>query len=125
MGEILRNRPRCGLFRPGPEWVARKLDTRQNLRAPQQLLELFQQVLNIDFRGVISRNQIAGIKFSIRKTDDARAWQRKVLVDDRKDCGTACTLGAIGWMLTPRNARASVNLVCRPMAGLADGANSR
>ena len=41
--------------------------------------------------------QIAGIYFSIKKLDDAKTWQKKVLAVDPKDPEAAYTVGVIDW----------------------------
>jgi tetratricopeptide (TPR) repeat protein len=41
--------------------------------------------------------QIAGIYFSIKKLDDAKEWQKKVLAEDPKDPEAAYTVGVIDW----------------------------
>jgi tetratricopeptide (TPR) repeat protein len=46
---------------------------------------------------VNSLKQIAGIYFSIKKLDDAKTWQKKVLAVDAKDPEAAYTIGVIDW----------------------------
>ena len=50
-----------------------------------------------------SLKQIAGIYFSIKKLDDAKAWQKKVLAVDPKDPEAAYTVGVIDWTLAHEN----------------------
>jgi tetratricopeptide (TPR) repeat protein len=47
--------------------------------------------------------QIAGIYFSIKKLDDAKEWQKKVLAVDPKDPEAAYTVGVIDWTQAHQN----------------------
>jgi tetratricopeptide (TPR) repeat protein len=73
------------------------LDTPDNLSTAQQAIGIFQEVLDKDPNDVNSLKQIAGIYFSIKKLDDARTWQKKVLAVDPKDPEAAYTIGVIDW----------------------------
>jgi len=73
------------------------LDTPDNLKTAQQAISIFQEVLDKDPSDVNSLKQIAGIYFSIKKLDDAKAWQKKVLAVDPKDPEAAYTVGVIDW----------------------------
>ncbi len=73
------------------------LDTPDNLKTAQQAIAIFQEVLDKDPNNVNSLKQIAGIYFSIKKLDDAKAWQKKVLAVDPKDPEAAYTVGVIDW----------------------------
>src|SRR6202161_4555714 len=61
------------------------LDTPDNLKTAQQAINMFQEVLTKDPKDINSMKQIAGIYFSIKKLDDAKEWQKKVLAVDPKD----------------------------------------
>ena len=73
------------------------LDTPDNLKTAQQAIDIFQEVLAKDPSDVNSLKQVAGIYFSIKKLDDAKAWQKKVLAVDPKDPEAAYTVGVIDW----------------------------
>lgn len=73
------------------------LDTPDNLKTAQQAISIFQEVLAKDPNDVNSMKQIAGIYFSVKKLDDAKTWQKKVLAVDPKDPEAAYTIGAIDW----------------------------
>jgi tetratricopeptide (TPR) repeat protein len=73
------------------------LDTPENTKTANQSISIFQEVLAKDPTDVNSMKQIAGIYFSIKKLDDARTWQKKVLAVDPKDPEAAYTIGAIDW----------------------------
>ena len=79
------------------------LDTPDNLKTAQQAISMFQDVLAKDPHDVNSMKQIAGIYFSIKKFDEAKAWQKKVLAVDPKDPEAAYTIGAIDWTLAHEN----------------------
>jgi len=61
------------------------LDTPENLQTAQQAINIFQEVLAQNPSDVNSLKQVAGIYFSIKKLDDAKVWQKKVLAQDPKD----------------------------------------
>jgi tetratricopeptide (TPR) repeat protein len=73
------------------------LDTPDNIKTAQQAINIFQEVLAKDPTDVNSLKQVAGIYFSIKKLDDAKAWQKKVLAIDPKDPEAAYTIGVIDW----------------------------
>jgi len=80
------------------------LDTPDNIKTAQQAISIFQEVLDKDPTDVNSMKQIAGIYFSIKKYDDAKTWQKKVLAVDPKDAEAAYTVGVIDWTLAHLNA---------------------
>jgi len=79
------------------------LDTKDNLDTAQQAIGMFQEVLSKDPHDVNSMKQVAGIEFSIKRLDDAKAWQKKVLQEDPKDPEAAYTVGVIDWMQAHQN----------------------
>jgi tetratricopeptide (TPR) repeat protein len=79
------------------------LDTPDNMKTAQQAISIFEEVLAKDPSDVNSMKQIAGIYFSIKKFDEAKAWQKKVLAVDPKDPEAAYTVGAIDWTLAHEN----------------------
>ena len=80
------------------------LDTPENLNTAQQAINIFQDVLSKDPADVNSLKQVAGIYFSIKKLDDAKVWQKKVLAVDPKDPEAAYTVGVIDWTQAHLNA---------------------
>jgi tetratricopeptide (TPR) repeat protein len=80
------------------------LDTPDNIKTAQQAIAIFQEVLDKDPTDVNSLKQIAGIYFSIKKYDEAKTWQKKVLAVDPKDAEAAYTVGVIDWTLAHLNA---------------------
>jgi tetratricopeptide (TPR) repeat protein len=79
------------------------LETPENLQTANQAISIFEEVLSKDPSDVNSMKQIAGIYFSIKKFDDAKTWQKKVLAVDPKDAEAAYTIGAIDWTLAHEN----------------------
>jgi tetratricopeptide (TPR) repeat protein len=79
------------------------LDTPDNLKTAQQAINMFQEVLTKDPKDINSMKQIAGIYFSIKKLDDAKEWQKKVLAVDPKDPEAAYTVGVIDWSKAHEN----------------------
>ena len=80
------------------------LDTPENLNTAQQAISIFQEVLDKNPTDVNSLKQVAGIYFSIKKLDDAKTWQKKVLAVDPKDPEAAYTVGVIDWTQAHLNA---------------------
>jgi tetratricopeptide (TPR) repeat protein len=79
-------------------------DTPDNLKTAQQAIGIFQEVLDKDPTDVNSLKQIAGIYFSVKKLDDAKTYQKKVLAVDPKDPEAAYTIGVIDWTEAHENA---------------------
>ena len=73
------------------------LDTPENLKLAQQSIDIFQEILKKDPHDVNSMKQIAGIDYSIKRLDEARIWQKRVLDEDPKDPEAAYTIGVIDW----------------------------
>jgi tetratricopeptide (TPR) repeat protein len=83
--------------------VVAGLDTPENLNTAQQAIDMFKEVLVKDPSDVNSLKQVAAIYFSIKKLDDAREWQKKVLAVDPKDPEAAYTIGVIDWTEAHQN----------------------
>ncbi len=79
------------------------LDTPENMKSAQDAIDIFQEVLATNPHDVNSMKQIASIDFQIKKLDDAKAWQKKVLAEDPKDAEAAYTVGVIDWMQAHQN----------------------
>lgn len=73
------------------------LDTPGNLKISEQAIANFQIVLTQDPHNVNSLKQVAGIYFGVKKFDEARDWQMKVLAEDPRDWEAAYTVGVIDW----------------------------
>jgi tetratricopeptide (TPR) repeat protein len=79
------------------------LTTAENLKNAQESISMFQEVLAKEPNDVNSLKQIAGIYFSIKKFDEAKEYQKKVLAVDPKDPEAAYTIGVINWTLAHEN----------------------
>jgi tetratricopeptide (TPR) repeat protein len=79
-------------------------DTPDNLKTAEQAISIFQEVLDKDPNDVNSLKNIASIYFSIKKLDEAKTWQKKVLAVDPKDPEAAYTIGVIDWTEAHENA---------------------
>jgi len=79
------------------------LDTADNLKTAQQAISIFQEVLDKDPTDINSMKQIAGIYYNIKKLNEAKQWQMKVLAVDPKDPEAAYTIGSIDWTLAHEN----------------------
>jgi tetratricopeptide (TPR) repeat protein len=88
--------------------VVAGLDTPENLQSAQQAIDIFQEVLDKNPHDVNSMKQIAGIEFSIKKLNEAKTWQKKVLAEDPKDPEAAYTIGVIDWMQAHQNTLAAL-----------------
>lgn len=73
------------------------LDTPDNMKNANQAIDIFKDVLANHPDDVNSIKQIAGIYFSIKKLDDAKEWQKKVLAVKPDDAEAAYTVGVIDW----------------------------
>lgn len=80
------------------------LDTPDNMKTAQQAISIFQEVLAKDPTDVNSLKNIASIYFSVKKLDEAKDWQKKVLAVDPKDAEAAYTIGVIDWTKEHENA---------------------
>jgi tetratricopeptide (TPR) repeat protein len=89
------------------------LTSPDNLKNAQQAISIFQEVLAKEPDDVNSLKNIASIYFSIKKFDEAKEYQKKVLAVDSKDPEAAYTIGVIDWTLAHENtlkALSSVNM---------------
>ncbi|MFZ1085207.1 MAG: hypothetical protein WAN35_09605 [Terracidiphilus sp.] len=84
--------------------VAPGLDTPANLEIAQEAIRIFQDLLRLAPHDQNSIRQIAGIEFSIRKLDDAKNWQKRLLAESPKDPEAAFKIGVIDWMQAHHNA---------------------
>jgi tetratricopeptide (TPR) repeat protein len=87
------------------------LDTPDNLKTAQQAIDIFQQVLADAPHDVNSMKQVAGIYFSIKKLDEAKSWQKRVLDENPRDPEAAYTIGVIDWTLAHRNVLVALTAV--------------
>jgi tetratricopeptide (TPR) repeat protein len=79
------------------------LNSPDNLQTANQAIDIFKQILDKDPTDVNSLKQVAGLYFSVKNLDEAKAWQKKVLAVDPKDPEAAYTIGVIDWTLAHQN----------------------
>ena len=97
------------------------LDTPENLKAAQQAIDIFKEVLAKDPTDVNSMKQVAGIYFNIvnpsnhaewlENLENAKEWQKKVLAADPKDPEAAYTVGVIDWTEAHQNSLTALQSV--------------
>jgi tetratricopeptide (TPR) repeat protein len=78
-------------------------DTPENLKTAQQAINMFQEVLDKNPTDVNSLKQVGALYYSIKKLDDAKTWQKKVLAADPKDPEAAYWIGQIDWGIAHDN----------------------
>jgi tetratricopeptide (TPR) repeat protein len=93
------------------------LETPENLKIAEQAIDNFEWFLKKRPHDVNPMKQIAAVYFSIKRLDDAKAWQKKVLAEDSKDADAAYTIGVIDWI----EAHQIVLKVLAPSGGNDDG----
>jgi tetratricopeptide (TPR) repeat protein len=81
------------------------LTTPDNLKIAQQAIDTFKEVLTEDPSDINSMKGIASLYFNIKKFDEAKDWQKKVLAVDPKDPEAAYTVGVIDWTVAFQNAQ--------------------
>ncbi len=79
------------------------LDTPENLKTALRAIELFQQYLKTRPHDVNTMKQIAAVEYTVKKLDDAKDWQKKVLEEAPKDPEAAYTIGVIDWQEAYQN----------------------
>ena len=83
--------------------VVPQLDTPENVKTAMQAIGIFQEALDQKPDDVNSMKQIAGLYYEIKRVDDAKAWQLKVLAIDPKDPDAAYWIGMIDWTRAHQN----------------------
>lgn len=73
------------------------LDTPDNLKTANESIENFKLVLLQNPHDVNSLRQVAALYFNTKRFDEARDWQKKVLIEDPGDSAAAYTIGVIDW----------------------------
>jgi tetratricopeptide (TPR) repeat protein len=73
------------------------LTTPENLKTAQQAIDTFQEVLTQNPNDINSLKGIASLYYNIKKLDEAKSWQKKVLAVDPKDPEAAYWVGLIDW----------------------------
>ncbi len=91
------------------------LTTPENLKTAEQSIEAFKKALEIAPHQTVAMAEIAGVYFAIKKLDEARTWQMRVLDENPTDADAAYMIGVIDWTEAHQNV-----LKALLSAGLAD-----
>jgi tetratricopeptide (TPR) repeat protein len=75
------------------------LETPENLKTADEAASTFLELLKENPKDSNGMKQLAGIYFQIKKLNDAKQWQKKVLDVDPHDADAAYTIGVIDWTL--------------------------
>jgi tetratricopeptide (TPR) repeat protein len=84
--------------------VVPNLDSPENLAIAQKALDGFNEVLAKDPNDLTALKQIASINRNIRKLDEAKAYEKKVIALDPNDAEAYYTVGVVDWMQSYKNA---------------------
>ncbi|MDE3105386.1 MAG: tetratricopeptide repeat protein [Acidobacteriota bacterium] len=84
--------------------VVPNLDTPENLAVAQKALNGFQEVLDKDPNDLGALKQIASIDRNIKRLDDAKTYEKKVIAIAPDDAEAYYTVGVVDWMQSYKNA---------------------
>jgi tetratricopeptide (TPR) repeat protein len=84
--------------------VVPNLDTPENLAVAQKALDGFQSVLAKDPTDLTALKQIASIDRNIKKLDEAKEYEKKVIALSPDDAEAHYTIGVVNWMQAYKNA---------------------
>ena len=98
------------------------LDTPDNTKIADQAIANFQMVFSQNPHDINSMKQIAAVYFSTKKLDDARDWQKKVLVEDPSDAEAAYTIGVIDWTQAHQHAMTALAIASMQDDGMGNAA---
>src|SRR5580704_3176794 len=84
--------------------VVPNLDTPENLRVAQKALDGFNAVLAKDPNDLTALKQVASIDRNIKKLDEAKEYEKKVIAISPNDAEAYYTIGVVNWMQAYKNA---------------------
>jgi tetratricopeptide (TPR) repeat protein len=84
--------------------VVPNLDTPENLALAKKALDGFNVILQKNPNDLTALKQTASIYFNIKKLDEAKEYQKKVIAIDPKDAEAHYTVGVVDWMQAYKNA---------------------
>ena len=84
--------------------VVPNLDTPENLATAQKALDGFTAILQKNPNDITALKQMASIYFNIKKFDQAKEFQKKVIALDPKDAEAHYTVGVVNWIQAYKNA---------------------
>src|SRR5215469_4377049 len=79
-------------------------DTAKNLKLAQKALDGFNAIRQKNPNDLTALKQEASIYFNIKKLDEAKEYQKKVIALDPKDSEAHYTVGVVDWMQSYKNA---------------------
>jgi len=77
--------------------------TPENLKVADEALGIFTALAAENPRDVASLKQAGAVCFSIRRLDEAKSWQKRVLDANPSDAEAAYTIGVVDWTLAHQN----------------------
>lgn len=84
--------------------VVPNLDTPENLKIAQKAIEGFNAVLAKDPNDLTALKQLASINRNIKKLDEAKEYEKKVIALAPNDAEAHYTIGVVDWMQAYKNA---------------------
>lgn len=84
--------------------VVPNLDTPENLKIAQKALDGFQVVLTKDPNDLTALKQMASIDRNIKKLDEAKEYEKKVIAIAPNDAEANYTIGVVDWMQSYKSA---------------------
>ncbi len=84
--------------------VVPNLDSPENLKIAQNAIDGFQEVLAKDPNDLTALRQIASIDRNIKKLDEAKMYEKKVIAIDPNDAEAHYTIGVVDWMQAYKSA---------------------
>ncbi len=86
--------------------VVPNLDSPENLKIAQKAIEGFREVLEKNPNDLTALKQIASIDFNIKKQEEAKEYQKKVIALAPNDAEAHYTIGVIDWLQAYKSALA-------------------
>ena len=83
--------------------VVPNLDTPENLKIAQSAIDGFQQVLAKDPNDLTALKQVASIDRNIKKLDEAKEYEKRVIGVKADDAEAHYTIGVVDWMQAYKN----------------------
>lgn len=105
--------------------VVPNLDTPENLKVAQKALDGFNAVLEKDPNDLNAMRQVASIERNIKKYDEAKAEELKIIGLDPKDSQANYTIGVIDWTQAYKNATTILSAAGMQDDGLGNAKKSK
>jgi len=85
--------------------VVPNLDTPENLKVAQNAIDGFQQVLSTDPNNLNALRQIASIDRNIKKFEEAKEYEKRVIAVKADDAEANYTVGVVDWIQAYKNSQ--------------------